>query len=139
MIERRVAAQQTTGEYQQALTVPMLFLSSEEAGWEDLVVRAYHEPMEIEGWVDPVLPDIALVALTRGTMLMEQRRANNAWKTQPIRQGDLMLKPAGSTTNELRWRSLSCEPMQTLHIHLNHALFCRTAEELADRCGALQP
>ena len=33
------------------LTAPLLFLSSEEAGWDGLLVRAYHEPMELEGWI----------------------------------------------------------------------------------------
>ncbi len=111
----------------------MLFLSSEGAGWEDLVVCAYHEPMEMEGWVDPVVPDIALVLLARGAMLMEHRRVNGSWKALPIRQGDLFLKPGGGVTNELRWRSLSSEPMQTLHMYLNNDLLSRTAEEMADR------
>lgn len=134
MTEQLAASQQTAmGVRQSELTSPMLFLSSEGAGWEDLAVRAYHEPMEIEGWVDPVVPDIVLVLLTSGTMLMEQRRVNGSWKALPIRQGDLLLKPGGSVTNELRWRSLSSEPIQTLHIHLNNDLFSRTAEEMADR------
>lgn len=111
----------------------MLFLSSEGSGWEDLVVRAYHEPMEIEGWVDPVVSDTTLVFLTRGAMLMEQRRVDGSWNALPIRQGDLFLKPGGSISNELRWRSLSPEPMQTLHVHLNNKLLSRTAEEMAGR------
>src|SRR5262249_27108120 len=90
------------------------------------------EPMEMEGWVEPVVPDIALVLLARGAMLMEHRHENGAWKALPIRQGDLFLKPGGSVTSELRWRSLSSEPMQTLHIYLNNDLLSRTAEEIAD-------
>ncbi len=132
MTEQLAASQQTAlNAHQHKLITPMLFLSSEEAGWEDLVVRAYHEPVELEGWIAPVVPDIALVLFTSGAMLMEQRHANG-WKALPMRQGDLILRPGGSTSNELRWRSLSSEPMQTLHIHLNSALFARTAEEIAD-------
>jgi AraC family transcriptional regulator len=121
------------GNVHHELTVPQLFLSSEGAGWEDLGVYAFHEPMQLEGWIDPVVPDIALVLLSRGAMLMEQRRANGSWNAFPVRQGDLFLKPGGSVTNELRWSSLTGEPMQTLHIHLNSTLFSRTAEEMADR------
>jgi len=117
---------------QSELTSPLLFLSSEGAGWEYLAVCAYHEPMELEGWVDPVVPEIVLVLLTSGTMLMEQRRVNGSWKALPTHQGDISLKPGGSVTNELRWRSLSSEPMQTLHMHLNYDLFSRTAQEIGN-------
>jgi AraC family transcriptional regulator len=114
------------------LTVPQLFLSSEGAGWEDLALYAYHEPLQIEGWIDPIEPDVTLVLLTRGAMLMEQQHTHGL-KACPLRQGDLVLKPAGSVTNELRWNSLNGEPMQTLRVHLNSDLFARAAQELADR------
>lgn len=117
--------------YRDELTAPLLFLSSEDAGWDGLLVRAYHEPMELEGWIDPVVPEIALILLTSGKMLMEHQRSNGAWKGFSIHQGDLMLKPGGSAVSEMRWRSLSAEPMQTLHIHLNSELFSRTAAEVA--------
>lgn len=118
--------------YRDELTTPLLFLSSEDAGWDGLLVRAYHEPMELEGWIDPVVPEIALVLLTSGKMLMEHQRSNGSWQGLSMRQGDLTLKPGGSVISEVRWRSLSAEPMQTLHIHLNSDLFSRTAAEVAD-------
>ncbi len=113
------------------LTAPTLFLSSEEVGWEDLVVCAYDEPRELEGWVAPVLADTNLVLLTRGAMLMEQRRTNGSWRSVAVRQGGLFLRPGGVETSELRWRSLSAEPMQTLHMTVSTDLLARTAEELA--------
>lgn len=134
MTEHVRASQQTTMKARHSeLTSPLLFLSSEKAGWEDLAVCAYQKPGEIEQWVDPVIPEIALVLQTRGTMLLEQRRRNGSWKTQLIRQGDLILKPGGVVTNEVRWKSLSSQPMQTLHIYLKHDLFSRTAQEATNR------
>src|SRR5579859_2684572 len=121
------------GAIQDNLTAPLLFLSSEDAGWEGLLVRAYHEPTELEGWSAPVVPEIGLILFTSGKMLMERQGANGAWRGQPMRQGDLILRPGGSVSGETRWRSLSIEPMQTLHIDLNSELFARTAEELVDR------
>src|SRR5688500_3385906 len=82
------------------LTAPLLFLSSEDAGWEDIVIRAYHEPMELEGWIESDLPDTTLVLLTRGSMLIEQRRRDGTWKGQSWRQGDFSLKPGNTISNE---------------------------------------
>jgi AraC family transcriptional regulator len=89
--------------------------------------------MELDGWIDPVVPDIALVLLTSGKMLLEQQRANGVWKQFSMHQGDFTLKPAGSVLREVRWKSLSTEPMQTLHILLDSGLFFRTAAEVAER------
>ncbi len=116
-----------------ASAIPLLFRTSEESNWEGLVVRAFHEPGELEGWIDPVAPDTSLVLVTQGAMYMEQRLLNGPWRGQHIRQGDLFLKPGGSGPYELRWRSLSPEPLQTLHLHLNAHLLACTAEEVADR------
>lgn len=114
------------------LTAPLPFLSSEEAGWDGLLVRAYHEPMELEGWISPVVPEIALILLTSGQMLLEHQQANGTWRGFPLRQSDLMLRPGSSVTREVRWRSLSAEPMQTLQIHLDSSLFSRTAAEITE-------
>ena len=131
--ERLTASEQgAIREYDRELTSPLLFLSSEGTGWEGLTVHAYHEPKEMEGWLDPVIPDIAMVFLTRGTMLMEQQHRDGSWRAQPIRQGDIILKPGGSVTNELRWRSLSSEAMQSLHLHLSMHVFAQIAQEIAD-------
>src|SRR6266516_5640830 len=54
------------------LTPPLLYLSSEEAGWEDLVVQAFHEPMELESWMRPATSGISLILFTGGAMHLEQ-------------------------------------------------------------------
>jgi AraC family transcriptional regulator len=105
------------------LSIPMLFLSSDDA-WDDLLLLAYDEPMQMDAWIDPVSPDISLILMLRGTMLLETS------KTLIARQGDWFLRPADSVGGEIRWQSLSPEPMQTLHIRLNHKLFSRMAEEI---------
>ena len=111
------------------LLTPQLFLSSENANWEDILLLAYDEPMEMDGWIDPVVPDIALMLMLRGTMLLETSKVYTA------REGDWFLRPAGSVGGEIRWQSLSPEPMQTLHIQLNHKLFARIKDEIG--CGNL--
>jgi AraC family transcriptional regulator len=106
------------------LSAPLLFLSSDDA-WDDLRLLAYDEPMQMDGWIDPVTPDISLMLMLRGTMLLETNKILIA------RQGDWFLRPADSFGGEIRWQSLSPEPMQTLHIRLNHKVFLRMTEEIA--------
>jgi len=113
------------------LATPLLYLSSAEAGWEGLVAQAFHEPGELEGWIATAMPDISLILFTGGAMRMERRYANGPWKAQDLRQGDLILRPGGGMPYELRWKGLSCEPTQTLHLHLSKDLVSRTAEEVA--------
>lgn len=113
---------------------PILFLSSEEIGWEGLVVRAYHEPMQFEGLIesDTGMPHIPLVLFVGGAMYMERRPVNGSWKGKLIRSEDLILLPDGSMPGELRWKGLTSEPTQTLHLHLSKDLLARTVEEVAD-------
>lgn len=112
---------------------PILFLSSEEIGWEGLVARAYHEPMEFEGLIAPDtdMPHISLVLLTGGAMYMERRPVNGSWKGGIIRPEELILMPGASVPSELRWNGLTSKPMQTLHLYLSKDLLARTAEEVA--------
>lgn len=108
---------------------PKLLASSEEAGWEGIVVRAYHEPAELE-WIAPGTRDTTLVLITRGSLHLEHRPVNGPWSGQTIYQGDLLLQPGGTTSSELRWTCLSSEPLHMLYIHLSQDLFSRTAQEL---------
>src|SRR5258708_24944345 len=59
---------------------PLLYLSSSEAGWEGLAAQAFHEPMELEGWMTTAMPDISLILFAGGAMRMEQRHANGPWR-----------------------------------------------------------
>jgi AraC family transcriptional regulator len=130
MTEPLVVSQQTSANaLGDMLTSPLLYLSSEQAGWEDLVVRAFHEPMEIEGWMRLATPNITLILFTGGTMRLEQRHMHGPWKARCIHQGDLILRPG--TPYEVRWKSLSSVPTQTLHVRLSRDLLARTAKEVA--------
>jgi AraC family transcriptional regulator len=107
-------------------------LSSREVGWESLMVRAYHEPAEIEEMTFPTGPDIFLVLITSGAVQVDERDVNGPWVTYQIHTGDWFLTPAGGEPYVLRWRSLSADPLKTLHLHLNITLFSRTVEQVVD-------
>jgi AraC family transcriptional regulator len=110
--------------------VPTVFRSSEGRDWGGLVVQATDEPLNLEDWLDPVMPDTSLVLVLRGAMYMGPQ---GRWKGQPIHLGDLFLKPGGSGPYVLSWRGLSSEPLQMLHLQLNNDLFARIAEEVVER------
>jgi AraC family transcriptional regulator len=113
------------------ITVPVL--SSWSAGWQGIVVREFHEPMEVESVLLPAVPDIHLVLVTQGTMSFESRAVNGPWEAVPIYEGDLFLTSGGGEPYELRWQSQSREPIQALHLHLSADLFARSAEQVAER------
>lgn len=130
-----------------ALTSPLLYLSSVEAGWEGLRARAFHLPeagwkgpgapafpdsMELESLIIPAMSDIALILFRGGAVRLELRHTNGPWKALHIRQGNLLLRCGASARYEARWTSCSSTPTQALHLHLSKNLFVRTAEEVAD-------
>lgn len=115
-----------------ASPLPKLLVSSEEAGWEEIVVYAYYEPAELE-WIDSGMRDSSLVLITRGAVHLEQRPVNGPWSEQTLHQGDLLLQPGGTLSSELRWKCLSPEPLHLLSIQLSHDLLARTTQELTTR------
>jgi AraC family transcriptional regulator len=130
MTEPLAVSQQTSQRVLvDTLTSPLLYLSSEEAGWEELAVQAFHEPMEFEGWMTPALPDIVLILFAGGAMRVERRHVQGPWQALYHHQGDLVLRPR--TFYEVRWKSLSSVPTQTLHVRLSQQLLARTAQEVA--------
>jgi AraC family transcriptional regulator len=105
--------------------------SSAEAGWEGLLAQAFHEPIELEGWITPATSDISLIVFMGGAMHLAQRHAHDPWKELCIRSGDLILRSGAGRSYELRWKSLSSTPTQTLHLRLSKNLITRTTEEVA--------
>jgi len=134
MSERFAISQQTPRRVlADELASPRLVLSSSQAGWEGLIVNSYHEPMEVEKIIAPTISDIALVLVMSGVMHMEQRDVNGPWEELHIRAGDLFLTPGGRAPSELRWRSLSSDPIQTLHLHLNTGLVSQVADQVVNQ------
>jgi AraC family transcriptional regulator len=122
----------STLDFENYLPTPP-FLSSKETGWESVMVRAYHEPSDMEEILCPAGPDIYLALVTSGTIQYYERSIDGPWMSYPIREGDWFLTPAGGEPYALRWKSLSSEPVETLHLHLSADLFSRTAQQVVDR------
>lgn len=108
-------------------------LTSRETGWEHIMLRAYHEPSDLEETLFPGGPDIYLVLVTSGAVQVAERKIHGPWITYPVREGDWFLSPAYGEPYVLRWKSLSTDPLKTLHLHLSAALFARTVQQVVDR------
>jgi AraC family transcriptional regulator len=114
-------------------TAPIL--SSRPVGWEQLTVRAYNEPADLDETFFPGGPDIYLVLVTSGDIRVDERKVDGPWVSYPIHAGDWFLSPAGGEPYALRWKSLSSKPLTTLHLHLNADLFFRSARQVEERAA----
>jgi AraC family transcriptional regulator len=114
-------------------TITSPILSSREAEWNGIVVRLYREPAQIESVIVPTVPDIHLVLITQGAMHIESRDEHGPWDAFRVHENELFLTPGDGDPYELRWRSFSSKPIESLHIHLSADLFARTAEQVANR------
>ncbi|GCE45213.1 AraC family transcriptional regulator [Thermosporothrix hazakensis] len=116
------------------LVAPRLLRSSQDLGWEGLAAYAYDEPEEFENQslfklsLEPYIP---LVMLVGGAMYIEQHLANGSWIGNRLHSEECILMTNEETFNATRWKALSPEPMQTLHLHLSKALLTQIiAEEM---------
>ena len=131
MTERAANSQQTRpGPFADTLDTPLLYLSSRQAGWEDLVAEAFLEPTELQGWKPPASPYITLILFAGGPMRLDQHYEDGPRSTLVVRDGDLVLRQSMVDPYEVGWKSLSSTPTRTFHLQLNRSLLLRTAEEL---------
>ena len=121
----------STENFENYLPTPPL-LSSRGTGWQHVMVRAYHEPSELEETFFPGGSDIYLVLVTSGYVQVDERKIDGPWVTYSIHEGEWFLTPAGGEPYALRWKSLSTDPLKTLHLHLSADLFSRTVQQVAD-------
>lgn len=83
------------------VTTPIL--SSREAGWEGVMVRAHHVPDEVEWITVPTVPDIHLALVERGAIYIETRDENGPLEALHVHKGDLFLTPGAG--GALGWLS----------------------------------
>lgn len=125
---------QAHDEYEQAITTPHSFLSSEHLDWDGLVVKVFHEPREIEELITPSPTfNISLLFVTRGVLQLSVRSIDkSSWNSYTLHPGDFILDPGRLPPNEWRWNTTTAESAQTLHIGLNRERFFQASEEIME-------
>jgi AraC family transcriptional regulator len=111
---------------------PRLMASSDGLGWRGVEARTYRVPDESEHWYEDAASHTSLMLLTGGAVHLLDCDSRSCPGFH-VRYGDLFLTTAHCGGSNLRWKSLSAQPVQMLRVHLNHALFERTLAELTAR------
>src|ERR1700704_5553837 len=92
----------STSDFENYLPTPPI-LTSREAGWENIMVRAYDGPSDWGETFFPTGPDIYLLLVTSGAVQLDEREMYGPWMTYPIHAGDWFLTPPGGEPYALRW------------------------------------
>lgn len=99
-------------------------LSSQQMGWNSILVEQHHYPI-IPGEKElPALSDHWLI-LSLGSPLTLSQKSDNRWHESIFRKGDSLLVPAGQP---IHWNCLGSESQTDLNIHLQPSLVRQVAE-----------
>lgn len=102
-------------------------VSSVDRPWRHLVLRSYLEPDEQELLEAPGLQDVTLMTLGSGAEHLE-RNLDGRWESADLRMGDVWFVPPVPIS--WRWRSISDEPLSTVHLHLERSLIDSVADQM---------
>ncbi|VVD32119.1 DNA-binding domain-containing protein, AraC-type [Paraburkholderia dioscoreae] len=102
-------------------------VSSVNRPWRHLVLRSYLEPVEQELLEAPGLQDLTLMTLASGAEHLE-RNLNGRWESADLRVGDVWFVPPVPIS--WRWRSISDEPLSTVHLHIERSLIDSVADQM---------
>jgi AraC family transcriptional regulator len=102
-------------------------VSSVDRPWRHLVLRSYLEPDEQELLEAPGLQDVTLMTLGSGAEHLE-RNLDGRWESADLRVGDVWFVPPVPIS--WRWRSISDEPLSTVHLHLERSLIDSVADQM---------
>ena len=102
-------------------------VSSVDRPWRHLVLRSYLEPDEQELLEAPGLQDVTLMTLGSGAEHLE-RNLDGRWERADLRVGAVWFVPPVPIS--WRWRSISDEPLSTVHLHLERSLIDSVADQM---------
>ncbi|RDJ99516.1 helix-turn-helix domain-containing protein [Paraburkholderia lacunae] len=102
-------------------------VSSVERPWRNLVLRSYLEPNEQELLEAPGLQDLTLMTLASGAEHLE-RNLDGRWESADLRLGDVWFVPPVPIS--WRWRSISDEPLSTVHLPMERSLIDSVADQM---------
>jgi AraC family transcriptional regulator len=97
-------------------------------GWKNLLVRIYSEPRVAESVIYPAVAEPRIVRILSGAAAVEERELGGPWLKTRVQAGDFFLT-ASQSPNEVRWRAIGPEPLETMHVYLGLPVVNRAIEE----------
>ena len=108
-------------------------LCSHAAGWTSLLVQRFESPGSVEAFETHPTPDQLLVVVTGGCRDV-QSFSHGRWRKAVYRPGSVSMTTSGQI-DRLRWRSLTPDPAESLHLYIPQHFFSRVRDEY-HRAGA---
>ncbi len=106
-----------------------LVLSSADENWTHLLVQTHNEAYHLNTvTVEPVAETQLILQVSGATRL--ELVDGNVQRTYLTRPGHLFFTAAQGSSYQMRWKSLTEDPLRTVHIYLNGDLLARTAAAL---------
>src|SRR5580704_4884539 len=107
-------------------------LIAASTGWKNALVRIYSEPSIEESVIYPAVAEPRIVRILSGAAVVEEREHGGSWLKTRVQAGDFFLT-ASQSPNEVRWRAIGPEPLETMHVYLGLPVFNRAIEEAFQR------
>jgi AraC family transcriptional regulator len=95
----------------------VVYDSWRDAGWRSVLLRRLDNERDVECADLPALDDQVLVLVTQGHATLEARTDGGRWRRCDYAPGRIGMTAPGRAVT-LRWRTISPERMQTLHLYL---------------------
>jgi AraC family transcriptional regulator len=97
--------------------------------WRDIKASTCALPSKGEAWNVPSVSEPVLIWVISGEVEFQEREANGSWFTTQVKKGSFWLSMGGSPY-DCRWRTLTSEPFEIMHVLIGLPILERALEEV---------
>jgi AraC family transcriptional regulator len=97
--------------------------------WREIKAATYSMPSSGEAWNIPSVSEPVLIWVSSGAIEVQEREPDGPWLTTQVKRGSFFLATGGSPY-DCRWRTLTSEPFEVLHVLVGLPLLERALKEV---------
>jgi AraC family transcriptional regulator len=97
--------------------------------WREIKAAICTMPSTGEAWNIPSVSEPVLIWVTSGEVEVQERETNGPWLTTRVKKGSFFLATGGSPY-DCRWKTLTSEPFEVMHVLVGLPLLERALEEV---------
>jgi AraC family transcriptional regulator len=97
--------------------------------WREIMASISAMPSTGEAWNIPSVSEPVLIWVTSGEVEVQERERNGPWVTTRVKKGSFFLATGGSPY-DCRWKALTSEPFEVMHVLVGLPLLERALEEV---------